>query len=117
MTLFQTIADATTPNLYAVFGEPVTLTHDGEEIEINEAIAGFPANRSRDAEMQAIWAEYAEWTVRASSLGEYLPERGDEIEAENGVVWRVTSPEGMPVYEYCDAEQKEVRIFCKMKES
>lgn len=115
-TRFETIAGSARPNLYAIFGEGVTVTQGEDEIEIDEAILAFPANRMREADSIAIWAEYGEWTVRTADLEGITPERGDEIETEDGRVWRVASPEGMPVYEFVDPEHKEIHIYCKLKE-
>ena len=110
---FEVLAGGARPNFYALFGEATTFTQ-GANVVTMDAIRGNVANRLKRVEDLAVWAEYAEFVCKSADLGALIPARGDVISVA-GETWRVLSPEGLPVYEYIDAENKELRIFAKLK--
>jgi hypothetical protein len=110
-TLFETLTAGARPIFYDVYGADAIYTQ-GATIKTIRFIQANPADRMRKEEEAAIWAEYIEWVCKTADLGGLIPTRGDTIEIGSSV-WRVLSPEGMPVYEFIDPESIEVRIYTK----
>lgn len=114
-TLFETIAAQARPQFYDVFSETANFVQGSNSAEIL-AIKSNPGDRMKSEEEVLVWASFVEFVCKKSDLGGLIPARGNTIE-QGGSTWRVLSPsELMPVWEYVDSEEMEVRIFCKLVE-
>ena len=114
-TGFENVAAQARGVFYDVFSSQVSYAQ-GNVTANFVAIKSSPGDRMKTEEEAAVWAEFSEFVLKTSSIGSIIPKRGDSITAE-GKTWRVLSPsEMMPVYEFIDSEEMELRIFCKLTE-
>lgn len=114
-TVFEGIAAQARGTFYDVFASQASYAQ-GNVVANFVAIKSNPGDRMKTEEEAAVWAEFSEFVLKTADLGGIAPKRGDTITAE-GKTWRVLSPsEMMPVFEFVDSEEMEVRIFCKLTE-
>lgn len=114
-TLFENVAAQARGTFYDVFASSVSYTQ-GNVVANFTAIKSNPGDRMQTEEEAAVWAGFVEFVAKTADNAGVVPKRGDSFTAE-GKTWRVLSPsEMMPVYEFVDSEEMEVRIFCKLRE-
>jgi hypothetical protein len=114
-TLFETVAAQARPQFYDIFGSSANFVQGSNSVAIS-MIKSNPGDRMKSEEEVLVWASFIEFVCKTSDLGGRIPARGNTIE-QGGSTWRVLSPsELMPVWEFVDSEEMEVRIFCKLVE-
>ena len=110
---FEKIAGAARGAFYGVFGVPIIYAQEDTTIEGIVAVSCDPAARADFLEMASLWAGFMDFQVKTVDLEGIEPARGDSITLAGGEVYRVLSPEGIPVWTYSDPEGKEMVIHAK----
>jgi hypothetical protein len=110
---FEKIAGAARGAFYGVFGVPIDYAQEETTLSGIVAVSYDPSTRASFAEMADLWAGYLDFQIKTADLEGLEPQRGDSITLAGGEVYRVLSPEGVPVWTYSDPEGMEMIVHTK----
>ena len=113
---YEKIAGAARGAFYGVFGVPISYSQEEVTISGITAVSFDPAARADFLEMAGLWAGFMDFQIKTVDLEGLEPARGDSIALSGGEVYRVLSPEGVPVWTYSDPEGKEIVVHTKLVE-